>query len=350
MPEPGAQRLAGALSAKVDAAERSARVKRHAREVGFDLVGIAATSVPQGYARYLEAIARGHGAEMRWLTERPELRRDVREVWPEARSVIALGVSYASEVPGYLAAPPGPEEGWIARYAQGRDYHLVIKKMLIALANRLAADEALGAIESTRHRLFVDTGPVLEKAFAQAAGLGWIGKNTLLIHPGRVGPGRVGGEGEPGRGSWYFLATVLTPIELAFDAPGTDHCGSCTRCLEICPTGAFPEPYVLDARRCIATWTIESEAPAEVIEPAGLGQHVFGCDLCQEVCPWNRKVTPSRHAALRPRPDNVRPRLDALMALSEEGFARRFPKSAVRRVTAAQMQQVIAAIRRGRDG
>jgi epoxyqueuosine reductase len=328
-------------------AARSERVKHHARQAGFDLVGITGTSVPEAYARYLQAMAAGYGAQMRWLYDKPGLREDVRNVWPEARSVIVLAVSYASEGPGYLERPPSPDEGWISRYAQGRDYHLVVKKMLLDLAQRLAGDPALGAIPSERHRLFVDTGPVLEKAFAQAAGLGWIGKNALLIHPGR--------RTDPllptsGRGSWYFLATLLTPLELAPDAPETDHCGSCTRCLDVCPTAAFPAPYVLDARRCIANWTIESAEPAEVIAPRQIGQHLFGCDLCQEVCPWNGKATPTRHAALRPRPENVRVKLDAILALDDAGFRARFPKSAVRRVSVHQVRQVVAAIRAGQGG
>lgn len=269
-------------------ATRAARVKSLAREVGFDLVGVTGTSVPEAFARYLEAVERGHCADMRYLFDRPELRRDVREVWPQARSVIALAVSYASSTPSILEAPPGPDEGYIARYARGRDYHLVVKKMLVALARRFESDALLAGHPSTAHRLFVDTGPVLEKAFAMAAGLGWIGKNTLLIHPGhRVHPtdGRT-----VGRGSYYFLAVILTPLELAHDTPEFDHCGSCRRCLEVCPTQAFPAPYELDARRCISTWTIESEDPAAVIDPATIGPHVFGCDLCQEVCPWNRGV------------------------------------------------------------
>lgn len=330
------------LGDREQAARRSERVKRHARDVGFDLVGITGPSVPLAYARYLRAMDAGYGAQMPWLQDNPGLREDVRNVWPEARSVIVVAVSYASDVSGYLAAPPTSDEGWIARYAQGRDYHLVVKKMLLELAHRLAADAELDAIPSQRHRLFVDTGPVLEKAFAQAAGIGWIGKNTLLIHPGGGGDA-----GQASRGSWYFLGTVLTPLELAPDAPETDHCGSCTRCLEVCPTGAFPEPYVLDARRCIANWTIEAPEPSEVIEPSKIGQHLFGCDLCQEVCPWNRKAVPTRHAALMPRPENVRVKLDELAALDEPSFRSRFPKSAVRRVTMRQVRQVIAAIRQG---
>jgi epoxyqueuosine reductase len=320
-------------------AERSARVKQHAREVGFDLVGIAPPEADVAWERYVAQLEAGYGAEMAWLSDNAPLRRDARAVWPDARAVIALGVSYASGDPGYLAAPPGPDRGWIARYAQGRDYHLYVKRLLIALAERLAADPELGG-PSTAHRLFVDTGPVLEKAFAQAAGIGWIGKNSLLVHPGR--------RGEPGgRGSWYFLAVVLTPLELAFDAPATDHCGTCRRCLDVCPTDAFPSPYVLDARRCIATWTIESPEPERVADAATLGQHVFGCDLCQEVCPWNRRPEPSRHAPLLPRPENVRPTLASLAALDEAGFRLRFPKSAVRRVKVRQMKSVLKVIRDG---
>ena len=315
-------------------AERSARVKQHARDLGFDLVGVAPPDVGAAWERYTAQMEAGYGAEMTWLRDNAALRRDARAVWPDTRAVVVLAVSYASDDPGYLAAPPGPDHGWIARYAQGRDYHLYVKKLLIALAERFAADPALGG-PSRAHRLFVDTGPVLEKAFAQAAGLGWIGKNTLLIHRSTLGGG----------GSWYFLAVVLTPLELAFDTPESDHCGTCRRCLDVCPTAAFVRPYVLDARRCIATWTIESPEPARVIDPGALGQHLFGCDLCQEVCPWNRHAAPTTHAPLAPRPENVRPELASLAALDEEGFRARFPRSPVRRVKAAQMRTVINMIR-----
>jgi epoxyqueuosine reductase len=343
------------------AVERAARVKAHARAVGFDLVGVTGTAVPEAFARFSEAVDKGYGAGLPWLVDEPELRRDVRNVWPAARSVVVLGVSYASEVPGYLEAPPGADEGWIARYAQGRDYHEVVRRMLVQLVRKLGDDAALGAIPSVEHRIFVDTGPVLEKAFAQAAGLGWIGKNTLLIHPGGPGgggepygpvppaalrkPGEEHGRGAA-RGSWYFLAVVLTPLDLAADTPETDHCGTCRRCLDVCPTQAFPAPYVLDARRCIATWTIEAPDPDAMVVPEQLGQHVFGCDLCQEVCPWNRRPSRSRHVALRPRPDNVRPALDDLASLDDDAFRARFHRSAVLRVTREHMGKVIKAIRR----
>lgn len=336
----GGKRPAVALHS--DPAVRAARVKALARELGFDACGVTGPSVPEAFARYEAAVEKGFTADMAWLAERPELRADVRHVWPEARSVIALAVSYASpDVASVLAAPPDADEGWIARYAQGRDYHLVVKKMLVDLAQRMAADPDLGQVPSEHHRCFVDTGPVLEKAFAQAAGLGWIGKSSLLVRRRR--PGDLAGPG-----TWFFLAVILTPLELAPDAPEVDHCGTCTRCLDVCPTAAFPRPYVLDARRCIATWTIESPSPAAVIEPSQLGPHVFGCDLCQDVCPYNRRAVPSRHAALRPRPENVRPSLAALAALDEPAFRARFPKSAVRRVTAAQLGESVAAVRAGR--
>ncbi|PIE20148.1 MAG: tRNA epoxyqueuosine(34) reductase QueG [Proteobacteria bacterium] len=313
-------------------AQRSARVHAIAGGLGFDLVGVAPTSVPQAFERYARQMAAGYGAEMGWLHERPQLRRDVRAVWARARSVIVVGVGYASQVPGYLASPPAADEGWIARYAQGRDYHAYVRKLLVRFAKALAADPLLGAGGDSRdHRVFTDTGPVLEKAFAQAAGLGWIGKNTLLIHRGG--------------GSWYLLGVVLTPLALAPDTPETDHCGACRRCLDVCPTGALVEPYVLDARRCIATWTIESPDPAAVIDPEAVGQHVFGCDLCQEVCPHNHRPASTSHAPLAPRPQNVRPKLAELAGLDEAAFKARFPNSAVRRVTASRMSAVVDAIR-----
>lgn len=323
-------------------------MKAIAAEVGFDACGITGTSVPEAFARYEAAGAHGWLASdvMPWLAEKPALRADVRNVWPEARSVIALAVSYASpDVPGVAAMPAAADEGWIARYAQGRDYHLVVKKLLVDLARRMADDPELQdddgqAIASERHRCFVDTGPVLEKAFAQAAGIGWIGKSSLLVRPRAPGS-------QPG--TWFFLAVVLTPLALAPDAPETDHCGTCTRCLDVCPTGAFPAPYVLDARKCIATWTIESTSPAAMIDPATIGPHLFGCDLCQDVCPYNRHALATRHVALRPRPENVRPKLASLAALDDASFRLRFPKSAVRRVSAAHLRETIEARARSAD-
>ena len=317
------------------ARQRSEAVREHALALGFDLVGIAPPEAGEAHERYTEAMSRGYGAQMDWLYERPEVRSDVRKVHPSARSVIMLGVSYWSDSPGYLEAPPQEGEGWIARYAQGKDYHVVLRRRLIQLVKAFEADERLG-FSSVEHRIFVDTGPVLEKAYAQRAGLGWIGKNTLLLNQ-RLG-------------SWLFLATVLTPLELAFDAEGVDHCGTCTRCLDACPTDAFPEPYVLDARRCIATWTIESKEPLRDIEPDQLGGHLFGCDICQEVCPWNKSPVLTSIPSLAPRPENQRPVLTELKGLDESEFKARFPRSAVRRTDAQRMEQVIEVLERTGSG
>jgi epoxyqueuosine reductase len=315
--------------------ERSAAVREHALALGFDLVGIAPPAAGVAHERYADAMSRGFGADMDWLRDNPEVRSDVREIHPTARSVVMLGVSYWSDTPGYLEAPPDEGEGWIARYAQGKDYHVVLRRRLIQLVKAFEADPRLG-YPSVAHRIFVDTGPVLEKAFAQRAGLGWIGKNTLLLNQDL--------------GSWLFLATVLTPLELALDEAGVDHCGSCTRCLDACPTDAFPEPYVLDARRCIATWTIESHEPSRDIVPEQLGGHLFGCDICQEVCPWNRSPVETSIPSLAPRPENQRPSLATLKGLDEVSFKARFPRSAVRRTDPGRMEQVIDALESNRSG
>jgi epoxyqueuosine reductase len=315
--------------------ERALRVKAHAKALGFDRVGIAPPNAEEAYQRFETALGRGYLGEMAWLLRDPERRADARRVWSATRSVVVVAVSYASDAPGYLDPPLRPDEGYIARYAQGRDYHEVVKKLLIRLAKRMAEDPLLGG-RSTDHRCFVDAGPVLEKAFAARAGLGWIGKNSLLLNQ----------EG----GSWYFLGVLLTPLELAPDLPETDHCGSCRRCLDACPTSAFPEPYVLDATRCIAYWTIESPEPARDADPERLGQHLFGCDICQEVCPWNRRVEPTRHAPLLPRPENQRPSLESVSDLDEPAFHARFPRSAVRRTDARRWGQVVTMVRRAREG
>lgn len=310
---------------------RTERVKQLAREVGFDLVGVAPTHLPSAAERFAEALDAGYLDEMPWLAEGTEQRADATAVHPSCRSVVVLGVSYWTDSPGYLDQPPGPDEGWIARYAQGRDYHVHVRKLLVRLVRAFAADPLLGPYGSQDHRIFVDAGPLLEKAYASAAGLGWIGKHSLVI--------------DRDAGSWFFLAVVLTPLDLASDSPAVDHCGSCTRCLDVCPTDALARPYVVDAGRCISTWTIEAADPTPLLDATRLGQHVFGCDLCQEVCPWNRRPLPTSQPPLAPRTENVRPRLDSLEGLSDDAFKARFPRSAVRRTDGTRMGAVVAAIR-----
>ena len=289
------------------------RLKQQALALGFDLVGIC----PAGpsahadfYARWVQA---GYAGEMAYLVRRAEERRDPRSLLPGCRSIVVVGLN--SFLPEETPTPPG--HGLIARYARRADYHEVMKRRLLALLNWLATET--GRAPESLGRAYVDTGPLLERELAMRAGLGWIGKNCCLINP-RFG-------------SWLLLGELLLEIELPPDEPwAAARCGTCTRCLDACPTGALVEPYLLDARRCIAYLTIELKAAIpEELRPL-LGHRIFGCDLCQEVCPWNRRFSrPGSDPAFRPRPELVSPSLLELMALDEEGFRRRFRGSPIMR-------------------
>jgi epoxyqueuosine reductase len=278
------------------------RIKGLGLAVGFDLVGIA-EAVPTAETRFLrEWLAAGYAGEMQYIARGVEERVDPRRVLDGARSVIALGFVYD---PG---GRPDPEPGdfQVARYAGGDDYHEVLVDRVRALEAGL---EPL-AERPVQTRGYVDTGPVQERVFAARAGLGWIGKNTCLIHP-RLG-------------SYVFLAVVLTDLELAPDAAEPDHCGSCRACLDACPTDAFAAPYVLDATRCISYTTIEAKGPVPESLREGHRDWGFGCDICQEVCPWNqrerRAVPPDRlglRALLAPRPEWRRPSIAWVLALTE---------------------------------
>jgi epoxyqueuosine reductase len=247
---------------------------------------------------------------MGYLTAQADRRADLRAAFPWARSLVAVGVQYDTPQAYSVDAPAG--RGWISRYAWGDDYHDVVKARLDALIGRL--HETAGEFQA---RTYVDTGPVAEKAYAAAAGLGAYGKNTCLLHPEH--------------GSWFFLGVAVTDLELQPDAPRADMCGSCTACLEACPTQAFPAPYVLDATRCISYLTIEIKgAIPEPLRPA-MGRHVFGGDICQDVCPWNRKRQQHGAAAFEPRAGAFAPELGELSSLDQRGFSERFKKSPVKR-------------------
>jgi len=307
----------------VDEVERAERVHAAARALGFDLVGIAPADPPPHAAFLMDWLARGYAGEMAWLARRADERADPRRVLPGAKSVVAVGVLYddpqAEHGPAPSEAQPSGVTGRVARYAGGRDYHDVLGEKLRSLARAIEALEP-----GTRTRSYVDTGPVLERPLAARAGLGWIGKNTLLIHP-RLG-------------SYLFLGVVLSDLALAPDAPEPDHCGSCRACLDACPTDAFPEPYVLDATRCLSYTTIELRSPIPEPLRAPQADWVFGCDVCQEVCPWNRRARraiPDDHAGLRaelaPREAWREPSLDWLLGLDESGWREVAQGTALRR-------------------
>jgi epoxyqueuosine reductase len=296
-----------AISDPTAAAERA---KAMALEAGFDRAGIARADAPAELTFFAEWVARGAAGEMRYLVDQMDRRRDLRAAFPWARSVLCVALQYDTPEPYSTENPAGT--GWIARYAWGDDYHDVMKKMLKRLRERLVAE--LGRMET---RVHVDTGPIVERAYAAAAGIGAWGKNTCLL--------------DPVLGSWFFLGEVVLERELTPDAPRTDMCGSCTACLDACPTAAFPRPFELDATRCISYLTIETKgAIPEELRP-GVGRHVFGCDICQDVCPWNRKRRVHGGPAFAPRPGLVAPDLEALAALDEDSFRERFRANPVKR-------------------
>ena len=294
----------------MDAPDHGERARTLAREAGFDLVGIAGAEAPPELAFFPEWVARGHAGDMGYLTGQVAKRSDLRAAFPWARSVVCVGLQYDTPHPYSTEAPP--ERGWISRYAWGDDYHDVMKAMLDRVVEGLRAEA--GPFEA---RTYVDTGPVVERAWTAAAGLGAWGKNTCLLHPEQ--------------GSWFFLGEIVTDLLMEPDRPRTDMCGSCTACLDACPTGALPAPGVLDATRCISYLTIELRGSLPEEQREGVGRHVFGCDICQDVCPWNRKRRRRGPAPFEPRPDGFAPGLEELAALDDLGFRDRFRRSPVKR-------------------
>lgn len=294
-------------------AELTQRIKALAYEVGFDLVGIAPVHASPELAFFAHWLDAGYAGEMHYLERNRERRSDLQQVLPGAQSVVVCALNYDTDSP-YSTTQPDPTRGWIGRYAWGQDYHTVIQKKLAHLQTLLAALVPTAQMAS---KFYVDTGPVVERVYAKYAGLGWFGKNTCIIHP-RLG-------------SWLFLGELLLTIPLDYDRPTLDHCGTCTRCLEACPTDALREPYVLDARRCISYLTIELKGviPADLRAP--IGNNIFGCDICQDVCPWNRQRHFSHEPALQPRPEQVYPPLAELARLTQAEFKQRFRGTALER-------------------
>jgi epoxyqueuosine reductase len=286
-------------------------IRDRALSSGFDAVGFAEACLDtEARAGLREFLARGYHGDMGWLAGTAARRGDPQALWPEARTVIVLGVNYAPE-DDPLALLDAPDRGVVSVYARGRDYHDTLKRRLKALAHWIEAGWP-GAL-----KLFVDTAPVMEKPLAERAGIGWQGKHTNLV--------------SRDFGSWLFLGEIYLSLALEPDAAETDHCGSCRRCLDACPTAAFPAPYRLDARRCISYLTIEHKGmiPAE-LRPL-IGNRIYGCDDCLAVCPWNKFARSTREPDFLPRRELTAPRLAALAELDDAAFRTLFAGTAVKR-------------------
>jgi epoxyqueuosine reductase len=295
-----------------DPAHLKQRIREHALALGFDAVGFAPASLGgKAKERLVEFVAGGLHGDMGWMARTADRRGDPAVLWPDARSVVVLGVNYgpASDP---LAALGRRERGTISVYAQGRDYHDLVKKRLKALARWM--HETLEA----EVKVFVDTAPVMEKPLAQRAALGWQGKHTNLV--------------SREFGSWLFLGEVFTTLALEPDAMEEDHCGSCRSCLDICPTAAFMGPYRLDARRCISYLTIEHKGHIAREFRAAMGNRIYGCDDCLAVCPWNKFATRTGQAELMPRMELVAPRLAELARLDDPSFRQVFSGSPIKRI------------------
>ena len=298
-------------------------VKTLAREAGFDLCGIApAEAFPE--LRFLdEWLDRGHAGEMRYLERTARRRSDVRQVVPSARSVVSLGTLYNTDRP-YSTEVDDPDAALISRYAWGEDYHDVVGRRTDDLLRRMQA----AAGEPFAARCYVDTGPVQERVYARHAGIGWIGKNTCLINPGQ--------------GSWFFLSEIITSLPLDPDAPQLDQCGTCTLCIEACPTRAIREPWVLDATRCLSYLTIEIRDAIPEAQRPDVGTRVYGCDICQEVCPFNAAPAQSDDRAWQPVPDLDHPRLSALWTQSDERLGALLERSAMSRAKLTGFRRNVA--------
>jgi epoxyqueuosine reductase len=285
-----------------------AELTQKARDLGFDLVGVAPLGpFPEAvfYPKWLES---GYAGEMQYLERQKAAKMEPKSVLPGARSVIVCAMNYNSAQP---CTRYDRLRAWVSRYAWGQDYHDTVKEKLRELAAWIERNSP------QRTRAYVDTGPLLERVYAKYAGVGWFGKNTCIINQ-KVG-------------SWLFLGCILTDLELTFDTPVPDRCGTCTRCIDACPTSAILEPYILDSRKCIAYTTIELRGSIPEEERAGIGHHLFGCDICQDVCPWNRKAPYSPNSSFEPKDGLLWPMIDRLLDLSEDEWRRMIRGTAMKR-------------------
>jgi epoxyqueuosine reductase len=307
-----------------------AELRARATALGFSSFGItSAAARPDLPAKLNAALEAGWHGDMDWLAETPERRASPQGLWPEARSIILLGFNYGPQSDP-LAGLAHPAHGTISVYARNRDYHEIIKGKLKELAGLLARRAGADV------KVFVDTAPVMEKPLAEAAGLGWQGKHTVLV--------------SRDWGGWQFLGAIFTSAELPADAPHRPNCGSCTRCLDVCPTNAFPAPYRLDARRCLAYLNIEHKGPIPLEFRAPMGNRIYGCDDCLAVCPWNKFAKTSREARLQAREDLERPALADLVQLDDAAFRALFSGSPIKRIGLARfLRNVLIALGNSAD-
>jgi len=316
----------------------AARVKQAAHEAGFELAGIAPVRDFAELNHFPHWIEAGHAGEMKYLEARDDAgqlkRSSLRSTAPWARSVMVCAINYNTAHP-YSTQVADSERGWISRYAWSReDYHDAVMRRLRAVESWLR-NQAEGESAALQTRCYVDTGPLVERVYAKYAGVGWIGKNTCILNQKL--------------GSWLFLGVILTSLELEPDLPAPDRCGSCTRCIDACPTAAFIAPYQLDSNKCIAYLTIEKRGaiPEEMRE--GMGRQVFGCDICQDVCPWNRKAPVTNAEEFQAREGLVNPALEWLAEMSAEEFREKFRGSPIRRAKRSGLRRN-AAIAMGNSG
>ncbi|HUL43179.1 MAG TPA: tRNA epoxyqueuosine(34) reductase QueG [Bacteroidota bacterium] len=288
----------------------SEEIRKESHRLGFDRVGIAEAVPPKAEASRLQTwLHEGRHADMDWMKENVEKRSNPLTVLPSAKSIVVVAMNYYTD----HVHDDGPRKGKISRYAWGDDYHDVVKERLDKLLEFIRSFEP--AVDG---KVYVDTGPVLEKAWAQRAGIGWQGKHTNLI--------------TEDFGSWVFLGEILLNLELVYDAPDTDRCGSCTLCIEACPTQAITEPYVLDAGKCISYLTIEHRGEIEPALAAKFDGWIYGCDICQDACPWNqRNAHITARKEFEPRSGNIAPELEDIASLSVDEFQKRFRKSPIKR-------------------
>jgi epoxyqueuosine reductase len=314
-------------------------VKRAAEEAGFDLSGVAPAGDAADLSHFPAWIAAGHSGEMKYMEARDESgelkRGSLARVAPWARSVVVCAINYNTDHP-YSTEVHDRSRGWISRYAWGcEDYHDAVLRRVKQVEDALRQAVPAELQPSLTTRSYVDTGPIVERVFAKYAGVGWIGKNTCVINQKK--------------GSWLFLGVILTSLELEPDLPAPDRCGTCARCIEACPTDALIGPHQLDSNKCISYLTIEKRGTIPEDLRAGMGHHIFGCDICQDVCPWNRKAPVSAATEFESRPGLVNPALAWLAEMSAEEFREAFRGSAIRRTKRSGLRRN-AAIAMGNSG